>query len=401
MASTLAATTPRATATARPPAAPWLALLAGPISFGIAGPALILADVAGDLGVSVGAATWIVTAFGAGIAIGTPLMAGLLGRRGVRAALVTCALLVLLGAILTLAAPVLPVLVAASASQGVGTAGLTAIAMNLATSTRVMGLVTASLAVFGATAPLAGSLVRDVLSWQAAIALPAVSLLAVPAVLRRAPTALAAGDRFDGRGAVLLTALVTALVLVPHQPVTAGLCAIVAGVLLGLHVRGRSNGFVPAVLLRTPRFLIASGLAFALAVVNFGMFYAIPVLLSRHGWSAGEIGIAMLWPLLLGGMASWAVVAFTARLRFGAVVPGFVVAAVVAPLIAAFAVAPAVLLVAPGITALAAASGQGVFVVRATAAVPDDHRPAAIGLFTLCYLLGAAFGPAIVASLPI
>jgi hypothetical protein len=31
--------------------------------------------------------------------------------------------------------------------------------------------------------------------------------------------------------------------------------------------------------------------------------------------------------------------------------------------------------------------------------VPDERRPAAIGLFTLCYLLGAAFGPAIVALL--
>jgi hypothetical protein len=43
--------------------------------------------------------------------------------------------------------------------------------------------------------------------------------------------------------------------------------------------------------------------------------------------------------------------------------------------------------------------GQGIFAIRATATVPHDDRPSAIGLFNLCYLLGAAFGPAIVALL--
>jgi MFS family permease len=399
MTSSLAAT-PEGQAMSRPPAAPWLALLAGPLSFGIAGPALILPEAAGALGVTVGAVTWIVTAFGLGIAVGTPLMAGLIGHRGVRTALTWSGVLVLLGSILVATVPVLPVLTAASALQGLGSAGLTSIAMNLAKSTRVMGLVTASLAVFGATAPLVGSLVSDVLSWQAALALPAVSLLGVPAALRRAPTASTVHDRFDGRGAVLLTAVVTALVFVPQWPVAAGLCALVAGVLLGYHVRGRPNGLVPAVLVRTPRFLVSAGLAFTLAVVNFGMFYAIPVLLTRTaGWTSGEIGLAMLWPLLFGGAASWVVVTVTARLGFGAVVTGFVIAGMAAALVAVFAVSPIILLVAPAISSVTAAAGQGVFAVRATAAVPDDDRSEAIGVFTLCYLLGEAFGPAIVALL--
>ncbi|MEU0162450.1 hypothetical protein ABZ154_27485 [Streptomyces sp. NPDC006261] len=48
---------------------------------------------------------------------------------------------------------------------------------------------------------------------------------------------------------------------------------------------------------------------------------------------------------------------------------------------------------------IAASSGQGVFAVRSTESVPDEERPAAIGLFNLCYLLGAAFGPATVSLL--
>jgi uncharacterized membrane protein len=263
-----------------------------------------------------------------------------------------------------------------------------------------MGLVTAALAVFGATAPLVGSLLSDALSWQATLALPGVSLLAVPACLRLAPTAATARESFDGRGAVLLTAVVTALVFVPQWPVVAGACVIAFGVLLGFHLRARPDGFVPTILLRTPRFLVSSALAFALAVVNFGMFYGVPIQLAKHaGWTASQIGIAMLWPLLVGGTVSWVVVTATARLRMGVVLTGFIAAGVTAAVLGLTSVNPAVLLVAPGISALTAASGQGVFAVRATAAVPDERRPAAIGLFTLCYLLGAAFGPAIVALL--
>ncbi|MEU5259206.1 MFS transporter [Amycolatopsis sp. NPDC021455] len=396
MTTSLAGTSARAPA----PAAPWLALLAGPLSFGIAGPALILGDVARALGTPVGSATWIVTAFGLGIAVGTPLTAGLLRHRGARAALSVSAVLALLGAVAVATGDVLPVLAVAGAVQGLGAAGLVAAAMNLARSARVMGLVTASLAVFGATAPLVGSLVSDVLSWHAALALPGVSLLAVPAALRRAPTATTAGDRFDGTGAVLLTAVVTALVFVPQWPLESAVGAIAAGVLLGRHIRGRPDGFVPAVVVRTPRFLICAGLAFTLAVINFGMFYAIPVLLSRHaGWTAHQIGTAMLWPLLFGGAGSWVVVAVTARVRFGPLITGFAIAGGVAVLIAVSSGTPLVLLLAPAVSSIAAAAGQGVFAVRATAAVPDGCRSAGIGLFTLCYLLGAAFGPAIVALL--
>ncbi|MEE1940150.1 MFS transporter [Streptomyces sp. TRM 70361] len=378
----------------------WLALLAGPLSFGIAGPALVLDDVAAALGVRTGAATWAVTAFGWGIAVGTPLLAGLLGRRGLRAALTVCGLLVAAGAVLAATVPVLPAVVLGTALQGLGTAGLTATAMSLAVTPLRMGCVTASLAVVGSTAPLVGSLVNDVFSWRATLALPVLSLLALPAVLRGAPPDTVARDRFDAAGAVLMTALVTALVFVPHQPPAAGVCAVAAAVLLGLHLRARPDGFVPAVLVRTPAFLFSAGTAFALAVVNFGLMYAIPERLSEHtDWTSSQIGVAMVWPLLLGGTLSWFVVAASARVGRVPVAAVLAAMGVAGAVTAWLATAPPVLLVAQGLASIAAASGQGVLAVHATSAVPDGHRPAAIGLFNLCYLLGAAFGPAVVGLL--
>lgn len=379
-----------------------LALLAGPLSFGVAGPALVLDEVAGGLGVSIGTATWTVTAFGWGVAVGTPLMAGFLALRGVRATLTFCGLLLVAGASLVLAGPAPPYAILGCALQALGAAGLSASAMNLADSARRMGLVTAALAVVGSLAPLLGSLVSDLLSWRAALALPALSLLAVPSVARKAPPAPVGRGGFDLAGAAILTAMVTALVFVPHQPWPAGLASLAGLALLVRHLRLRPHGFVPAVLLRTPEFLISAGLAFALAMVNFSLMYAIPRELSQHsGWTSGEIGLAMLWPLLLGGSLSWFIVTASARVRPSVTVAALTGLGLAGLLVSTLTVLPAALLAAQAAASVAASSGQGVFAVRATAAVPDDHRPSAIGLFSLAYLLGSAFGPAIVSLLPI
>ncbi|TDC44080.1 MFS transporter [Micromonospora sp. KC213] len=374
----------------------WLAVLAGPLSFGIAGPALILPDVARDLDLTPAAVTWIVTAFGWATAVGTPLMARLQSRRGTRAALVGCGTLVLLGGILTLVAPVLPVLVTGSALQGLGTAGLTTIAMSLARSARMMGLVTASLATVGSVAPLVGEVVAGLLGWRAALALPMLSLLAMPPVLRRRPVTALSAARFDLPGAALLTALVTALVFVPHVWQVATPAAVAAGLAFALWLRHRPDGFVPAAVVRSPAFLLAAGTAFLLAVVNFGTMYALPPLLAeRAGWTGQQVGLAITWPLLFGGIASYVVIAVTARTPFEFLVVLFPLLAGAGIVLASLTAAPFALLGAQALTSVAAASGQGALATRAGTAVPEDSRAAAMGQFNLAYLLGAAFGPAI------
>ncbi|WP_220447253.1 MFS transporter [Nonomuraea deserti] len=328
--------------------------------------------------------------------MGTPLVAGLQRRRGVRTALLVGAALVLLGAPLVVLAPALPFLVAGSALQGLGPAGLTTIAMSIAGSARAMGLVTASLATVRAASPLAGDVVAGTLGWRATLALPALSLAAVPFVLRRRPVTPLSGSTFDMAGAALLTALVTALVFVPHTWLPAGGAALAVGALLALRLRARPDGFVPVEVVRAPMFLVAAGPAFLLAVVNFGMMYALPPLLARNaGWSGGQVGLAITWPLLFGGLASYLLLMCTARSRLLVPLVLFPALSVAGVVLAAVSDAWAALLAAQALASLAAASGQGAFATRAAAAVPDGERSAAMGLFNLLYLLGAAFGPAI------
>jgi hypothetical protein len=251
--------------------------------------------------------------------------------------------------------------------------------------------------------PLTGSFLAGATSWRVVHVLPAVALLAVPFVARDRSLAPAA-DRppgpADRRGALLLTALIAGLVLVPYEPVAGTAGAVVAAVALAAHVDARPDGFVPRALVRAPGFAGPAALGFALAVSNFGILYAGPRLLGRDpDRSAAEIGFVMLWPYLAGGALSWFAVARAQRARPAVVTAALVTAGVVAPVVVATDPPVPVLLAAMAVGSVTAASGQAILTVRAAAVVPGRHRPTALGLFSLCFLLGPAFGPAIVAVL--
>ncbi|MEV4663174.1 MFS transporter [Micromonospora echinofusca] len=381
-------------------ATPWLALLAGPLSYGIAAPALLLDDLARATGTGEQAAAAGVTAFGWGIALGTPLLAALLARRGVRAALTAAAALVAAGTLVLVLVPTVPALVVGAAVQALGSAGLTVTAMKLADSARQMGVVAASLAVVGATGPLTGALVADISSWQAALALPLLAVLAVPAARRGTAPPDAAPTPFDPLGMALLALLVTAAVLVPHRPLVTGPATVALLLLLAAWTRIRPDGFLPAVVARDGRFLAACALAFALGVVNFALLYAAPDLLREHaGWAGARSGVVLLAPYLIGGFCSGFLVAASARVPRRVAAAALLATGAAAPLLAAVTTAVPLLLVAMTLASLAAATGQGVLALHATGVVPAARRAEALGLFNLAYLLSVAFGPAIAVAL--
>ncbi|RSS56114.1 MFS transporter [Streptomyces sp. WAC07061] len=400
---TVTATTGRNRAPAAAARAPvpvfWLALLATPIAAGANAPVLILPDMARSLGVADATAAWLLTAFGWAMATGTPLMAGLLRRRGLAAVLRLAAALVTAGTLLVAVSPWLPLTLLGRCAQAAGGAGLVAAAMSLAGTARRMGVISAGFGMLGAAGPLLGRTLADGASWRLALAVQAAALLAVPAVLRhagRGPAPVPAG-RFDGRGAALLTALATALVLLPTQPLAAVAGALVAAVLLVLHVRRRPDGFVPAALLRRPVFVVSALLALVLSTSYFTLLFSAPRLLAdRAGWDAASAGTGQLFALLAGAALSWLLAAASARMGRAAVRTVLVTAGAAAALLGVFADSGPLLVVATGVGVFTASAANAVLSTHAVAAAPDEaHRPSAIGLFTLCYQLGGAFGPAV------
>ncbi|MEU6896365.1 MFS transporter [Streptomyces virginiae] len=393
----------------------WLALLATPVAAAANAPVLILPDMAASLGVPTETAARLVAAFAWAMAVSVPLMAGLMRRRGLTPVLRLSGALLLGGTLLVAASPWLPAALLGRAAQAAGGAGLVAAAMSLAGSARRMGVISAGFGMLGAAGPLLGAQLSHAVSWRLSLSVSLLSLLALPAVGRHAavtapPTA--PRSRFDARGAALLTVLATALVLLPHAPAaalgsaSAAVVAVavaalaVAAALLALHVRRRPDGFVPAALVRSPLFLGSALLALALSTSYFTLLFAVPRLLAdRAGWDVTAAGAGQLVALLTGSALSWLLAAASARLGRTAVRAVLVTLGALAALLAVFASWGPLLLVATLGGVFGATGANAVLSMQAASSVPAPQRPTAIGLFSLCYQLGGAFGPAIATAL--
>jgi MFS family permease len=379
----------------------WLAGLAGPLVFGVAGPILIMPRAAGDLHVSLTSVAGIVAAFGWAVAVGTPMTAWLLGTRGTRATLLVCGLLTLAGAGVVLMAPSLVTVLVGVVLEGLGAAGFFVTALHLAGSAKTVRWVTASQPVGGAVAPLLGSFVATTLSWHATLALPALSLLFLPVVFSRTGTDHPAVGRFDPVGAALLMTVVTALVvstdLRSAGPIVVAVVVAAAGVvLLGTHTYRHPDGFVPLAAIRTGDFRVSVVLMFVLSVTNFAILYgAGEILPRRFGWSSGEVGAAMIPPSLLAGVAAWCFIPIVARAAPRLVAGGLFGAAVAAVLMTCVSDWAVLFLIAVGVAAVTVTIGLSVLMLRAVKAVSPKHHATTGGLVNLGFQLGVAFGPVI------
>ncbi|MFI9046892.1 MFS transporter [Streptomyces sp. NPDC053427] len=379
--------------------AAWLALLATPLAASANSPVLILPDMAESFGVRTDTATWLVTVFAWAVAVGTPLMAGLLRRRGLGAELRLSAALIAAGTVVVAVAPWLPLAMAGRAAQAMGGAGLVTAAMSLAGSVRRMGVITAGFGILGAVGPLLGSSIAGTASWRVSLAVGAVALLAVPAIMRRADlSAPQQSTPFDGRGATLLVLLATALVLIPRFPLPAVTASLVMAALLALHIRSHPTGFVPASLLRTRTFVLSTLLACTFSTSYFTLLFTIPQLLHhRTDWSTSTIGTGQLFALLAGSVLSMVLAAASARMGRPRVLTILLTVGALAPLTAVLTPWPPLLLLVATLAVFTTSAGQATLAVYASQAAPAAQRPTAIGLFNLGYQLGGAFGPAIAA----
>ncbi|SEC82628.1 MFS transporter [Streptomyces sp. TLI_105] len=347
-----------------------LAALAAPASMGVSGPSLALPEAARTLGVSPAAAAWLMTAFGLGMAVGTPLLSATAGRRhGAAGVIRAAAVLVALGALLVLLAPDLPLAIAGRALEAAGAAGLNVAAFQLAgrdRSGRTPGLVAIGSAVGGTAGLFLGAAAAGALGWRAALVLPLLSLLFLRPALRLAggspapAPAPAPGD---------------------DTPRTAG-----------------DRAGPPLDILRDRRFLVASGLMLALSTVNFALLYAAPRRVTAlTGWSAVETGAAASVAALAGALLSWQLVRAAPRLGPARLRVFLALGSAVALVLAVAAPWPVAVLLGSGASALVTAGGQGLLTGAATGGLPPARHGLAIGLFNLAFLIGVAAGPALAA----
>ncbi|MEU6167007.1 MFS transporter [Streptomyces tanashiensis] len=203
---------------------------------------------------------------------------------------------------------------------------------------------------------------------------------------------------FDGRGAALPVLTATALVPIPRYPLPALTASVLTAALLALHVRSHLTGFVPAAPLRTRAFVLSALLACTFATSYFTLLFTVPQLLrDRTDSSTSTIGTGRLVALLLGSALSMVLAAASARLGRPRVLTILLTVGALAPLTALPTPWAPLLLPVAILAVFTTSAGQATLAVYATQAAPSGRRPTAIGLFSLCYQLGGAFGPALAA----
>ncbi|MFD0392212.1 hypothetical protein ACFQ3Z_03225 [Streptomyces nogalater] len=103
--------------------------------------------------------------------------------------------------------------------------------------------------------------------------------------------------------------------------------------------------------------------------------------------------------MITGSLLTLGFAAVSARLGHRTVRVILLAAGTLAAAAAVLAHGAVVPLAAVGLAVFAATAANATQSVAAASAVPDRQRPAAIGLFQLCYLLGGALGPALATTL--
>ncbi|MFI6309727.1 MFS transporter [Nocardia fusca] len=378
----------------------WLVLLASPVAAANNATVLILDDIGTALDTTTANAAWLATVFALVLAVATPLQTALMRHRGRRTALWASAVLVAGGTLVVVLSPWLPLAVAGRATQAAGGAGLNVLAIALAGSARRVGAISAGMGLFGAVSPLVGTQLAGSVSWRLALSMLAITLIAVPVVNRYLGRGAVGNERFDAWGALLVVVLSGSVVMFAWNPIPPMVAVVGSSLLLVVQIRRRPDGYVPVTVIRSGKFLTSTGLTLALSAGYFTLLFVIPqLLIARAGWTKDSAATGQLVAMVLGSLVTLGFTFVAARFSRAQTRMTLVAAGGIAVIAATFAGTAVLLLAGIFLALFAATSANATQVAAATTAVPEREKPAAIGLFTLCYLLGGAIGPALASVL--
>jgi DHA2 family metal-tetracycline-proton antiporter-like MFS transporter len=398
------------------PTAVLLGLLIAPSALGISTTAVALPTISEDLGLSHPEAAWVLAGYVLAQATWVALFGRIADMRGTRAALLIGAGMIGVGTVLAAFSGSFALLLAGRMLQGAGVAASPVVGFSIAASlyedaerARAIGLISAVLAVLSGSGSLIGGLLTDGLSWRAVVLVPALTLPATAAALHLASRSGAGTGRLDGVGAGLVVVLASCVVLLLETPsidfatsvlVALGAIAAAAAALLARRVRTLPDGFIPAVVVRSRRYVLGALAALTLFGGYLAMLFAAPLLLLQdHDWTPTHVGLVLLPAAAMGAVsARW--LGHVVRLDPFRLTAVLALVSAAGLLLAGIADgAPALTTLALGMTIVGFMAAQVILVNRVPLVLAPEVRSIATGVFILVFLIGGAVGTASVAGL--
>jgi EmrB/QacA subfamily drug resistance transporter len=278
-----------------------------------------LPTIVGDLG-GLEHLSWVVTSYLLASTASTPLYGKLGDMYGRKPVFLAAILIFLGGSMLAGLSQTMGELIGFRALQGIGAGGLMVGAQAIIADIvpprergRYMGVIGSVFAVASVAGPLLGGFLVESISWRWVfyVNLPVGVVAVLVVIFRLHLNTPAQHHAIDYLGATLLTAGVSALILLTTwggneyawgsaEVVGLGLAAVV---LLGAfirHERGAEEPIIPLSLFRSPVFRVATSLGFFIGLAMFGAIIFIPLFLQLvYGVSPTSSGLRML-PLMAG-----------------------------------------------------------------------------------------------------
>jgi predicted MFS family arabinose efflux permease len=239
---------------------------------------------------------------------------------------------------------------------------------------------------------------------------PALTLPATAGALHLASRRGAGLGRLDGVGAGLVVVLASCIVLLLESPsidfaasvlVALGALAVAAAALLARRVRRLPEGFIPAALVRSRRYVLGALAALTLFGAYLAMLFAAPLLLLQdHDWTPTQLGLVLLPAAVMGALTARGVGHLIARRDPFRLTAGLAIVSAVGLVLAGVAdSSPVATTLGLGMSLVGFMAAQVALVDRVPLEVDAEVRNIATGVFILVFLIGGAMGSAAVAGL--
>jgi MFS family permease len=392
-------------------------LLIAPSALGVSTTAVALPTISADLGLSHPQAAWVLAGYVLAQATSVALFGRLADMRGTRAILIAGGAMIAVGTLLCVLAQSFAPLLAGRMLQGAGVGASPVAGFSIAATLfegadrgKAVGVISAVLAILSGSGSLIGGLLTDGLSWRAVVLVPALTLPATFGVLHLASREGAGVGRLDPVGAALVVVLASSIVLLLETPsidfapsVLVGLGALAAAsaALLAARVRRLPDGFIPAAVVRSRRYVLGALAALTLFGAYLAMLFAAPLLLlQEHDWTPTQIGLVLMPAAVMGALTARGVGHLIVRRD-----PFRLTAALALVSAAGLALAgladgsPVATTLGLGMSLVGFMSAQVALVDRVPLVLDPEVRSIATGVFILIFLIGGAIGSAAVAGL--
>jgi MFS family permease len=399
------------------PTAILLGLLIAPSALGISTTAVALPTISQDLGLSHPEAAWVLAGYVLAQATWVALFGRIADMKGTRAALLGGGALIAVGTVLTVTSGSFAPLLAGRMLQGAGVAASPVAGFSIAASlyedgdrARAIGVMSAVIAILSGSGSLIGGVLTDAFSWRAVTLVPALTLPATAAALHLSSRAGAGVGRLDPVGAGLVVVLASSVVLLLETPsihfeaavvVALGAVAAAAAALLARRVGRVPDGFIPAAVVRSRRYVLGALAALTLFGGYLAMLFAAPLLLLQdHDWTPTQVGLVLLPAALMGALSARGLGHLIVRLNPFRLTATLALVSAAGLLLGGWADGtPALTTLGLGMTIVGFMAAQVVLVDRVPLVLAPEVRSIATGVFILVFLIGGAVGTALVAGL--